>query len=441
MNLSNFERTEYIGLYKSKTEHPLFGKKYVARFQLNKKRYLKVLGYEKADGLTDLDAHNILVDYKKSISEEDAEPSTTSTTENKNKIKSENKSESIKAKSQNTIDNNSNSNDDNESKIVSNSNKNSDDSRNDTTNSDTITATDNNIQENRVSLDVDTKMLETLAKENYELNKLLGDYKTIDKNDFKDGIQKIYDSNEMKPYQIELIKMQKYLEASEKKMIILFEGRDASGKGGAIRRMTRYMNSRNYRVVALGKPTETQKGQWFFQKYIEHFPTSGEVVLFDRSWYNRAMVEPVFGFCTQEQYQIFMEDVVSFERDLVRQDVILIKLYFSVSKDMQLQRFESRRTNPLKQWKLSEVDLQAQEMWDQFSEKKYEMLKQTHSTSAPWHIVRSDNKHKARMEAIKIVLNSVDYPDRNKSLCFDKNTKYNISVQQELSRMRQKKDY
>ena len=179
----------------------------------------------------------------------------------------------------------------------------------------------------------------------------------------------------------------------------------------------------------------------FFQKYIEHFPTGGQTVLFDRSWYNRAMVEPVFGFCTDHQYEIFMEDVVNFERDLVRQDIILVKLYFSVSKEEQQKRFESRRTNPLKQWKLSEVDLQAQDLWDEFSEKKYEMLKRTHSKSAPWNIVRSDDKHRARMEAIKIVLNSVDYEDRNYALNFEPAENINISVQKELTRMRKKRDY
>jgi polyphosphate kinase 2 len=201
------------------------------------------------------------------------------------------------------------------------------------------------------------------------------------------------------------------------------------------------MNSRHYRVVALGKPTQTQKYQWFFQKYIEHFPTGGEVVLFDRSWYNRAMVEPIFGFCTPEQYEIFMEDVINFEHDLVRQDIILVKLYFSVSKEEQLKRFESRRESPLKQWKLSEVDLQAQDLWDEFSEKKYEMLKRTSSRSAPWNIVRSNDKAKARLEAVKIILNSIDYSNRNYSLDFTPDANINISVQKELSRMRKKKDY
>jgi polyphosphate kinase 2 len=361
MNLKDFNTTSHKGLFISKTAHPTFGRKYIARFQLNKKRYVKVLGYEKTDNLTELKAFSLLQEYKELCS---------------------------KAK-------------------------------------------------------LSSKVLES-SKSNEELDLLksiIGDYKSIDPDVLKDGIQKVYDNQELKQYQIELIKMQQYLEKTNKKMIILFEGRDASGKGGAIRRITRYMNGRHYRVVALGKPTETQKHQWFFQKYIEHFPTGGEVVLFDRSWYNRAMVEPIFGFCTPEQYEIFMEDVVNFEHDLVRQDIILIKLYFSVSKDEQLNRFESRRTNPLKQWKLSEVDLQAQDLWDEFSEKKYEMLKQTSSRSAPWSIVRSDNKHKARMEAVKIILNSVDYDNRNYTLDFTPDEKINISVQKELSRMRKNKDY
>jgi len=368
MNLKDFNTTTYRGLFISKDTHPTFGKKYIARFQVNKKRYVKVLGYEKADKLTDLTALGLLQDYKNSILG----------------VKNTLGSKKVKVKKAET-----------------------------------------NSQNDELEL----------------LKSILGNYKKIDPAILQEGIQKIYDNEELKQYQIELIKMQKYLEKTNKKMIILFEGRDASGKGGAIRRITRYMNSRHYRVVALGKPTQTQKHQWFFQKYIEHFPTGGEVVLFDRSWYNRAMVEPIFGFCTPEQHEIFMEDVVNFEHDLVRQDIILIKLYFSVSKDMQLQRFESRKSSPLKQWKLSEVDLQAQDLWDEFSEKKYEMLKRTSSRSAPWSIVRSDNKHEARLEAVKIILNSIDYDNRNYALNFTANEDINISVQKELSRMRKKKDY
>jgi polyphosphate kinase 2 len=283
--------------------------------------------------------------------------------------------------------------------------------------------------------------MDKILQEYKYMKSILGNYEAIDEVALTEGIQKIYDLEYMKQYQLELIKLQDHLERTHQKMIILFEGRDASGKGGAIRRITRYMNNKHYRVVALGKPTETQRTQWYFQRYIEHFPTGGEVVLFDRSWYNRAMVEPVFGFCKQEEYEIFMEDVSNFEHDLVRQNVILVKLYFSVSKEEQKRRFERRATDPLRQWKLSEVDLQAQDLWDEFSEKKYEMLKRTNSRSAPWHIVRSDDKHLARMEAVKIILNSVDYEGRNLNLSFVPNDKINISVQKELAQMRRNNEY
>ena len=201
-------------------------------------------------------------------------------------------------------------------------------------------------------------------------------------------------------------------------MIVLFEGRDAAGKGGTIRRVTRYMNEKHYRVVALGRPTEDQRTQWYFQRYAAQLPTGGEIVLFDRSWYNRAMVEPVFGFCTDEEYRNFMKGVVGFEKDLVRQGTTLVKLYFSVSKEEQQRRFDRRRTDPLRQWKLSEVDLQAQEHWDDFTEMKYKMLKRTSTLEAPWMIIRSERKHFARMEAMKLILNSVDYEGRDPGLDF-----------------------
>lgn len=214
---------------------------------------------------------------------------------------------------------------------------------------------------------------------------------------------------ELKPYQAELIRLQDYLEETQRRMIILFEGRDAAGKGGTIRRVTRYMNEKHYRVVALGKPTEEQRSQWYFQRYVREFPTGGEMVLFDRSWYNRAMVEPVFGFCTKEEYKNFMRGVVGFERDLVRQGTILIKLYFSVTKEEQARRFERRKTDPLRQWKLSEVDLQAQERWEEFTEMKYEMLRRTSTVNAPWTVIRSDDKHLARLNVMKVILNSAPF--------------------------------
>jgi len=237
-----------------------------------------------------------------------------------------------------------------------------------------------------------------------------------EKKETKKAVRKRREEAQLKPYQAELIKLQKHLEETQQKVIILFEGRDAAGKGGTIRRVARYMNEKHYRIVALGKPTEEQRTQWFYQKYIQHFPQAGEIVLFDRSWYNRAMVEQVFGFCTDKEYEDFMKGVKGFEKDLVRQGTTLIKLYFSVTKEEQAKRFERRKTDPLRQWKLSEIDVQAQERWDDFTSAKYHMLKRTHSHHAPWTMIRSDVKHKARLEAIKVILNAVDYAGRDESL-------------------------
>ena len=239
----------------------------------------------------------------------------------------------------------------------------------------------------------------------------------------------------LKPYQAELIQMQKYLEETKTRMVILFEGRDASGKGGTIRRVTRYMNEKHYRIVALGKPTEHQLTQWFFQKYIAELPHGGEAVLFDRSWYNRAMVEPVFGFCTDQQYKNFMKGVTGFEKDLVRQGTVLIKLYFSVTKDEQSKRFKRRKDDPLRQWKLSEVDLQAQERWDDFTNQKYQMLRRTHTNTAPWTVIRSNDKHLARLNAMKVILNSVPYERLNAGLDFVPDPKVVISGAREVELM------
>ena len=248
-------------------------------------------------------------------------------------------------------------------------------------------------------------------------------------------LEKAEQESSLKPFQAELILMQKYLEETKRRMIIVFEGRDASGKGGTIRRVARYMNEKHYRVVALSKPTDAQRTQWFFQRYVEQFPRGGEVVLFDRSWYNRAMVEPVFGFCTPEEYKTFIKGVVGFERDLVRQGTIIIKLYFSVTKEEQAQRFQRRKDDPLRQWKLSEVDLQAQERWDDFTNQKYEMLKRTHSNHAPWTVIRSNDKHAARLNAIRTILNSVPYERGNKELDFVPDSKVVISGAREVEQM------
>jgi polyphosphate kinase 2 len=242
---------------------------------------------------------------------------------------------------------------------------------------------------------------------------------------------------DLKPYQAELLALQQYLEEHERRVIIVFEGRDAAGKGGTIRRVTRYMNEKHYRVVAMGKPTQLQRSQWFFQKYVAQFPRGGEIVLFDRSWYNRAVVEPVFGFCTSEEHENFMRGVVGFERDLVRQGTILLKLYFSVTKEEQARRFERRHNDPLRQWKLSEVDVQAQERWDDFTNMKYEMLRQTSTADAPWTIIRSDDKHLARLNAMKAILNAVPYTRLNEELDLMPDPSVVISGTRELELVRQ----
>ncbi|NPA11640.1 MAG: polyphosphate kinase 2 [Epsilonproteobacteria bacterium] len=267
-----------------------------------------------------------------------------------------------------------------------------------------------------------------------KLTDLINEYMEIKKIN-KKAIKKFLEEQELKPYQAELIKMQKYLEDNNKRMIVLFEGRDAAGKGGTIRRVVRYMNEKHYRVVALGKPSDFEKSQWYFQRYVAQFPRGGEVVIFDRSWYNRAMVEPVFGFCTQRQYKQFMIECPMFEKSLVMEETILVKIYLSISKEEQAKRFNKRRKNPLKQWKLSEIDLQAQDKWDEFTEMKYKMLKATHTHYAPWVVIRSDNKHLARLNAIKVILNAVDYPGRNKDLNYDPDERIVVSGAREIEIM------
>jgi polyphosphate kinase 2 len=240
---------------------------------------------------------------------------------------------------------------------------------------------------------------------------------------------------ELQPYQVELLKLQAHLEATQQKMIVLFEGRDAAGKGGTIRRITRYMNEKHYQVVALGRPTDQERTQWYFQRYISRFPRGGEIILFDRSWYNRAMVEPVFGFCTEKEHADFLRGVVGFEKDLVRQGTTLVKLYFSVPKNEQLRRFERRKHDPLRQWKLSEIDVQAQDLWDEFTERKYEMLKETHTNKTPWTVIRSKEKHKARINAMRVILGSIDYAGRSTDLDFVPDPKVVVSGAHEVELM------
>lgn len=209
--------------------------------------------------------------------------------------------------------------------------------------------------------------------------------------------------------QVELIKLQNWVINNQKRVCILFEGRDAAGKGGAIRRLTHHMNPRFYNVVALPKPTEQERGQWYFQRYINKLPNPGEIVLFDRSWYNRAVVEPVNDFCTQEEYERFMTEVNHFETMITNDGMILIKLYFSITKKEQQRRFDEIKRNPLKRWKMSPVDDRAQELWDVYTEYKQRMFEHTHFEKSPWVILEADRKTKARVQAIEHVLKTVPY--------------------------------
>ena len=257
----------------------------------------------------------------------------------------------------------------------------------------------------------------------------------------RDSLQAMVEKDEpLHPYQVELLKLQRHIEVERIPMIVLFEGRDASGKGGTIRRVMRYMNDKRVRAVALGKPTEEQTTQWYFQRYVTQFPAGGEMILFDRSWYNRALIEPVFGFCTKSEYRDFLRGVVGFEKDLVRQGTVLVKLYFSVDKETQAERFDRRMGDPLRQWKLSEIDVQAQELWNDFTEMKHRMLERTSTGMAPWIIIRSSSKSKARLNTMKVILNAVDYADRNADLDFTPDPKVVISGADELKRMDQERD-
>ncbi len=213
--------------------------------------------------------------------------------------------------------------------------------------------------------------------------------------------------------QVELLKLQAWVKKSGQKVVILFEGRDAAGKGGAIKRFMEHLNPRGAAVVALEKPTETERGQWYFQRYIQHLPTAGEIALFDRSWYNRAGVEKVMGFCTDEEYAEFMRQAPEFERNLVRSDVQLIKFWFSVSRREQQRRFKERKAHPLKQWKLSPVDLASLDKWDEYTKAKEAMFFYTDTADSPWTVIKSDCKKRARLNAMRYVLHKLPYDNKD----------------------------
>ncbi|MBF0158698.1 MAG: polyphosphate kinase 2 [Magnetococcales bacterium] len=220
----------------------------------------------------------------------------------------------------------------------------------------------------------------------------------------------------MEPLHIELVKMQNWVKDNGIKILALYEGRDASGKGGTIKRFIEHLNPRGYRVVALDKPTDKERSQWYFQRYVIHLPAGGEIVFFDRSWYNRSGVERVMGFCSEDQVREYLRSVPQFERMLVNAGVILFKFYFSVSKEEQQRRFSSRADDPLKQWKLSPVDRESQDKWDAYTKAKEDTFFYTSTTEAPWTIIKSNDKKRARINCIKFFLSQVDYPNKNKGL-------------------------
>ena len=224
--------------------------------------------------------------------------------------------------------------------------------------------------------------------------------------------RRVYEK-EQKKLQIELLKVQSWVKESGQRIVSLFEGRDAAGKGGTIKRYMEHLNPRGARVVALEKPTETERGQWYFQRYIQNLPTAGEMVFFDRSWYNRAGVERVMGFCDPQEYLLFMRQAPELERMLVASGVHLFKFWFSVSREEQLRRFVSRYSDPLKHWKLSPVDVQSLDRWDAYTEAKNAMFFHTHTKDAPWAIIKSDDKKRARLNCIRYFLHHLDYPNKD----------------------------
>ncbi|SNR15229.1 polyphosphate kinase 2 [Tenacibaculum jejuense] len=218
--------------------------------------------------------------------------------------------------------------------------------------------------------------------------------------------------NKLEELQVELIRLQTWAIEHNERIIILFEGRDAAGKGGAIRRITERINPRHMRIVALPKPTEEQETQWYFQRYVEQFPKAGELVLFDRSWYNRAVVEPVNDFCSEQEYKIFMKQVNGFEKMILQSGIRLVKIYMSISKKEQQKRFDDIKNDPLKQWKMTRVDERAQELWDDYTVYKKKMFKKTNTELSPWKVIRANRKTEARIECIEHILDSIPY-DKN----------------------------
>jgi polyphosphate kinase 2 len=228
-------------------------------------------------------------------------------------------------------------------------------------------------------------------------------------------VNKLKYEAELEKLQTEFVNLQKWIAENKKRVAVIFEGRDAAGKGGSIKRFKEHLNPRTVRVVALTKPTEVEQGQWYFRRYIKVLPNAGEMVFFDRSWYNRAVVEPVMGFCSKEQYEKFIVQVPEYEHLLYEDNLKIIKFWFSISKEEQNKRFEARLKNPLKRWKFSPVDKKGQEMWDEYTHYKEQMFSKTHTNFSPWIIVKTNDKKKARLESMRYVLSQFDYPRKGET--------------------------
>jgi polyphosphate kinase 2 len=228
-------------------------------------------------------------------------------------------------------------------------------------------------------------------------------------------LKKLRYETELHLLQTEFVNLQKWISKNNKRVAVLFEGRDAAGKGGSIKRFKEHLNPRSSRVVALTKPTEVEQGQWYFRRYVKVLPNPGEIVFFDRSWYNRAVVEPIMGFCTKQQYNQFLVQVPEFEHLLYEDNLVMIKFWFSISKEEQQKRFEDRLSNPLKRWKFSPVDMKGQELWNEYTHHKEQMFSKTHTNFSPWIIVKTNDKKTARLESMRYVLSQFDYEGKGES--------------------------
>jgi len=289
---------------------------------------------------------------------------------------------------------------------------------------------DKSVDDNKKSGKALAEAIATFRIEDEELSPLIddaafgsGDYPYEDKmksGDYEDELQAL---------QIELLKVLDWVRAEGERVVVVFEGRDAAGKGGAIHRVTQHLNPRVARVVALTKPTDVEQGQWYFQRYAQAMPTKGEIVIFDRSWYNRAGVEPVMGFCTPEQTQHFLNEVPQFEAMLVRDGIHLVKLYLTIGHEMQLKRLHARHADPLKRWKLSPIDYQSIDKWDAYSDALDTMLGRTDTLEAPWYVIKGNDKNRARLAVIRQILSALPYPNKEEKLVHDQDKKIVLDAQ------------